>query len=61
LIRLTPAWRAKGLLGESFLEPCGHEKGPLRNILRIREEHNRRLLEEGCSTIERLLIERGIL
>jgi len=27
----------------------------------MREEHNRKLLEEGCSTEERLLIERGIL
>jgi len=27
----------------------------------MREEYNRRLLEGGCSTIERLLVERGIL
>jgi hypothetical protein len=26
-----------------------------------REEHRKRLLEEGCNTIERLLIEKDIL
>jgi hypothetical protein len=38
-----------------------HVRGPIRSVLRMREEHNRRLLEEGCSTIERLLIEKDIL
>jgi hypothetical protein len=38
-----------------------HERGPIRSILRAREEYRKRLLEEGCSELERLLIERGIL
>jgi hypothetical protein len=41
--------------------PLGGGGRPIRNILRIREEQRREMLEGGCSTIERLLIERGIL
>jgi hypothetical protein len=36
-------------------------RGPIHSILRVREEHNRRLLEGGYSTLEKQLIERGIL
>jgi hypothetical protein len=43
------------------VEEIEHERGPIRSMLRIREEHRRRLLEEGASTLEKLLIERGIL
>jgi hypothetical protein len=42
------------------VEEIGHERGPIRSIPRMRGEHNR-MLEEGASTLERLLIERGIL
>jgi len=69
----TYAWRrAKGLLGEHALKLGGlgstytwnkidHEEGPIRSVLRMREEHNRKLLEGGCSTLEKRLIEWGIL
>jgi hypothetical protein len=43
------------------VEKVSHEKGPIRYVLRAREERNRRLLEEGASTLEKQLIERGIL
>ena len=38
-----------------------HERGPIRSTLRMREEQRKEMLEGGCSTIEKLLIERGIL
>jgi hypothetical protein len=44
------AWRALAYSGSA-----------IRSILRIWGEHRKRLLEEGCSTEERLLIEQGIL
>jgi hypothetical protein len=43
------------------IEELDREKGPIRSILRAREEDRKRLLEGGCSTIERLLIEKDIL
>jgi hypothetical protein len=64
----TYAWRrAREVLGEHALKLGGlgftymwdkldHEKGPIHSVLRMREEHNRRLLEGGCSTLEKLLI-----
>jgi hypothetical protein len=68
----TYLWRrAREALGEHARElrlgfaytwnKIDHEGGPIRSVLRMREEDRRRLLEGGCSTIERLLIERGIL
>jgi hypothetical protein len=35
------------------VEKASHERGPIRYVLRAREEHNRRLLEEGASTLEK--------
>jgi len=67
------AWRrAREVLGEHALKLGGlgftytwdkldHERGPIHSVLRMREERNRRLLEGGCSTLEKLLIEQGIL
>jgi hypothetical protein len=43
------------------IEEIDHERGPIRSILRMREEYRKRLLEEGASTLERHLIEQGIL
>jgi len=42
-------------------EMSQHAASAIHSILRMREEYRKRLLEEGCSTLERLLIERGIL
>jgi len=68
--------RAKELLGEQArelwsgicfgefvvtMEKIGHEKGPIRNILHMREEYAKKLLEEGASTLEKQLIEKEIL
>jgi hypothetical protein len=68
--------RAKDLLGEQArevwsgicfgefvvtMEKIGHEKGPIRSILSIREKYNKKLLEEGASTLEKQLIEKEIL
>jgi hypothetical protein len=68
--------RAKELLGEQArelwsgicfgefvvtMEKIGHEKGPIRSILSIREKYNKKLLEEGASTLEKQLIEKEIL
>jgi hypothetical protein len=56
--------RAQKLGGLGFTytwEKFDHERGPIRSILRMRKEDRKRLLEGGCSAIERLLIEQGIL
>ena len=68
--------RAKELLGEQArelwsgicfgefvvtMEKIVHEKGPIRSILSIREKYNKKLLEEGASTLEKQLIEKEIL
>jgi len=51
-----------GGLGSTYTwDKIDHERGPIRNILRMREEDRRRLLEGGCSELERLLIEKDIL
>jgi hypothetical protein len=45
-----------------LLAKAAYSGSAIRSILRIWGEHNRkRLLEGGCSTEERLLIEQGIL
>jgi hypothetical protein len=68
--------RAKELLGEQArelwsgicfgkfvvtMEKIGHEKGPIRNILHMREEYAKKLLEGEASALEKQLIEKGIL
>jgi hypothetical protein len=51
-----------GGLGSTYTwDKIDHEEGPIRSVLRMREEHNRKLLEGGCSTLEKRLIEWGIL
>jgi hypothetical protein len=68
----TYVWRrAREALGEHARElrlgfaytwnKIDHEEGPIRSVLRVREEHSRWLLEGGCSELEKQLIERGIL
>jgi hypothetical protein len=44
-----------------MMDKASRERGPIRSILRMWEGQRKRLLEGGCSTEERLLIERGIL
>jgi hypothetical protein len=51
----------RALQGCLLASKAARERGPTRSILRIREGQRKEMLEGGCSTIERLLIERGIL
>jgi hypothetical protein len=53
-----------GICFEEFvvtMEKIDHEKGPIRNILHMREEYAKKLLEGGASTLEKQLIEKEIL
>jgi hypothetical protein len=55
-MRAVFSWLSTAISGER-----AHGRGPMHSMLRLREEHSRRLLEEGASTLERRLIEWGIL
>jgi hypothetical protein len=44
-----------------LLAKAAYSGSTIHSILCMRGEHNRKLLEEGCSTEERLLTEQGVL
>jgi len=44
-----------------LLAKTAYSGSAIHSILRMRGEHNRKLLEEGCSELERHLTEQGVL
>jgi hypothetical protein len=51
----------RALQGCLLASKAARERGPIRRVLRMRGEQRKRLLEGGCSELESLFIERGIL